>query len=78
MVGRLYIDPVAGQYLSNPEYYGGKHAEIALPPTAPRSRSGRVWFPMNDTEAARRWPAERLRPDPAAREEVGRLQPRGG
>ena len=27
LVGRLFIDPLASQYLSNPEFYGRKHAE---------------------------------------------------
>ncbi len=56
MVGRLYIDPVTSQYLSDPEHYGRVHAENCV-------RTGRpeidVWQGLNEpymntVEAARR------------------------
>ncbi len=56
MVGRLYIDPVTGQYLTNPEYYGRKHAEDCLAAGRPEIE---VWQGLNepyvnDVESARR------------------------
>jgi PKD repeat protein len=45
MVGRLFIDHLMSQYLSNPEYYGRKHAEDCLAANRPELE---VWQGLNE------------------------------